>query len=91
MNIPKIADTTLVLPEYYAGPKANGRYRIVHPLTPLGNLRKIQGQYPIKIISRPVKHAVLLDGHSEPIALKLFSKSDTAKLRTHFGRLLAIP
>jgi hypothetical protein len=87
MEIPQIPEATLVIPEYYAVPKANGRYKLIFPLTSSGNLKKIKGVKPIRIISRPVRHAVLLETHSDPIALNLFSKADREKIHAYFEHI----
>ena len=87
ITIKEIGQDKLTIPEYFALPKANGRWKLVDSLTRTGKLRTIKGQNPIKILAKPTKHAVLMEHTSEHIPINLFSKADQTKIHAHFTNL----
>lgn len=91
ITIKEIGKDTLTIPEFFALPKANGRWKLVDALTPTGKLRTIKGSNPIKIISKTTNHTVLMEHTSEHIPINLFSKADQQKIHAHFSNLPETP
>jgi len=91
ITIKEIGKDVITIPEFYAVSKPNGRWRLVSALTPTGKLRTIKGQNPIKILSKPTKHAVLMEHTSEHVPINLFSKSDQQKIHAHFTNIPETP
>jgi hypothetical protein len=69
--------------DLHAIPKAAGRYKLASA-TPTGKPKKTKGQTSSKLISKPTKHTVAIEGSDEQIPLKLFSKADKDKINAHF-------
>jgi len=75
VQVPIFGSETLVMPEYMAIKTKKG-YRLVNPLTQERNLSTRNHQTSIKILRKPVKDMVLLEGIDVPISMSLFSKKD---------------
>jgi len=75
VEVPIFGSETLVMPEYMAVRTKKG-FKLVNPLTQERNLSTRKGETAIKILRKPVKDMVLLEGIDMPIPMKLFSKKD---------------
>lgn len=84
VDIPVMSSSTLVLPEYFATPLANGKFKLVSPISQERNLSKRGGKTSIKLIRKPVQDMILLEGNEDPIPLSKFSKKDRTIIDNHF-------
>lgn len=75
VEVPLFASQTLVMPEYMAVRTKKG-FKLVNPLTQERNLSTRKGETAIKLLRKPVKDMILLEGIDMPIPMKLFSKKD---------------
>jgi len=84
VDIPLMGNSTLILPEYFATELANGKYKLVNPMSQERNLSQRNGKLSLKLIRKPVENMILLEGNSEPIPLGKFSKKDRTIIDNHF-------
>jgi len=84
VDIPVMGSSTLILPEYFATPIKNGKYKLVNPMSQERNLSQRNGKLSLKLIRKPVENMVLLEGNDEPIPLGKFSKRDRLIIDNHF-------
>lgn len=82
VEVPVVSQPKLIVPEYFATPTKKG-YKLINPLTQERNLAKRGGETSIRIIQKPIKDMVLLEGNAEPIPITLFGKKDREKLIEH--------
>ena len=84
VDIPLMGSSTLILPEYFATPIKNGKYKLVNPMSQERNLSQRNGKLSLKLIRKPVENMILLEGNDEPIPLGKFSKKDRTIIDNHF-------
>ena len=85
VQAPLFGASELILPEYFVMPFGKmGKYKLVNPTSQERNLSSRKGQKALKLIRKPVKNAVMVEGMSDKIPIELFSKKDQKIIKTHF-------
>ena len=83
VQVPIFGSETLVMPEFMAIKTKRG-YKLVNPLTQERHLSTRNNQPSIRLLRKPVKDMVLLEGIDVPIPMSLFSKKDRALIDKSF-------
>ena len=89
VNLEIMGENTLTIPEFFVSlgkPDKKGKMKVklVNPLTKSRHLATRDGQTPFRIIRKPIDEMILLENHTHPIPLKLFSKKDRETIVKHF-------
>ena len=85
VEAPVFGESELILPEYFVMPFGKqGKYKLVNPTSQERNLSTRKGKKALKLIRKPVKNAVMVEGMSDKIPIELFSKKDQAIIKKHF-------
>lgn len=85
VQAPLFGASELILPEYFVMPFGKmGKYKLVNPTSQERNLSSRKGQKALKLIRKPVKNAIMVEGMSDKIPIELFSKKDQKIIKTHF-------
>ena len=85
VSAPIFGESELILPEWFVMPMGKkGRYKLVNPTSQERNLSTRGGKKAMKLIRKPVKNAVLVEGMSDQIPIELFTKKDREIIKNHF-------
>jgi hypothetical protein len=89
VNLEIMGENTLTIPEFFVSlgkPDKKGKMKVklVNPLTKSRHLATRDGQTPFRIIRKPIDEMILLENHTHPIPLRLFSKKDREIIVKHF-------